>query len=230
MTAEAKEGAASRLRAWGSEAREVFAGARDPKQLATAVVTLHARVDEVVAETVRGHGVKLACDRGCAYCCSMRVEVEPYEAFHLAAWLRRNFTPQRLAEVLDRLRANAARARELGKQGRMQASIPCALLGDDGACTAYEARPAQCRRYHSLDVKPCKTFHDDPTHVVPAARHEALLHNAAVIITQARHAARDAGLRDEPVDLSVALAEALENPKAWKRWKDGKAPFPGAGA
>jgi hypothetical protein len=230
VTAAAKEDAAARHRAWGGEARAAFAGARDPKQLATAVVTFHARVDEVVAETLRGHGVKLACDRGCAYCCSMRVEVEPYEAFHLAAWLRRHFAPQRLGDVLARLRANAARARELGKQGRMQASIPCALLGEDGGCTAYEARPAQCRRYHSLDVKPCKTFHDDPTHVVAATRHEPLLHNAAVIITQARHAARDAGLRHEPVEMSVALLEALENPKAWKRWKDGKAPFPGVPA
>jgi len=228
VTAGVKEDAASRLRAWGSEARAVFAGAREPKQLATAVVTLYARVDEVVAETIRGHGVKLACDRGCSFCCSMRVEVQPYEAFHLATWLRRNFAPQRLAGVLARLRANAQRATELGREGRMRTSIPCALLGDDGECTAYEARPAECRRYHSMDVKPCKTFHGDPTHVVAAARHEPLLHNAAVIITQARHAARDEGLRDEPADMNVALLQALENPKAWKRWKDGKAPFPEA--
>lgn len=224
----AGEDAATRLAGWGTEARAVFAGARDPKRLAAAVITLHARVDEVVSETLRGHAVKLACARGCAFCCSMRVEVQPYEAFHLADWLRRHFSAERLAGVIARLRSNAERARPLGKEGRMRTSMPCALVGEDGACTAYEARPAQCRRYHSTDVTPCKTFHDDPTHPVPAARHDALLHNAAVIITQGRHAARDAGLRDEPVDMNFALLEALENPKAFRRWRDGKAPFPDA--
>ena len=220
--------AAARLKGWGNESRDVFAGSRDPKQLTTAVIKLHARVDEVVSETIRGHGIKLACDRGCSYCCSMRVEVHPYEAFRLADWLRRNFSAERLAGVIQRLRANVERSRPLGRQGRALASIPCALLGDDGACTAYEARPAICRRYHSTDVARCKTFHDAPDPAVLAASHDALLHNASVIITQARHAVRAAGLNDEPEDMNFALLEALENPKAFRRWKDGKAPFPGA--
>jgi hypothetical protein len=55
--------------------------------------------------------------------------------------------------------------------------------------------------------------------------HPALAHNAAVIITQAQHAVRAAGLDAENADLNVALLEALENPKAWRRWRDGKKPF-----
>ena len=52
--------------------------------------------------------------------------------------------------------------------------------------------------------------------------HEAVSHNADVIITQARHAVRDQGLDDASVDMNIALLEALENPKAWRRWRDGK--------
>ena len=55
--------------------------------------------------------------------------------------------------------------------------------------------------------------------------HQAVAHNADVIITQARHAVRAAGLDDASVDMNVALLEALENPKAWRRWRDGKKAF-----
>jgi hypothetical protein len=219
---------AERLANWGTEAQGAFAQARDPARLATAVVTLHRRVDEVLATTIEGHGVKVACARGCSFCCNLRVQVQPYEAFTLAAWLRRNFDPKRLENVLARLRANVARTRELGEEARKRTNIPCALLGPDGACTAYEARPSQCRRYHSTDVTPCRSFHDTHDDALEATMHEAVAHNADVIITQGRHAVRSAGLDDASVDMNVALLEALDNPKSWRRWRDGKKPFVGS--
>ena len=220
--------AAGRLANWGKDAQGAFAQARDPARLATAVVTLHRRVDEVLATTIEGHGVKVACARGCSFCCNLRVQVQPYEAFTLAAWLRRHFDPARLEGVLARLRANVARTRELGEEARKRTNIACALLGEDGACTAYEARPAQCRRYHSTDVAPCTAFHQSHDESIEAAMHEAVAHNADVIITQGRHAVRAAGLDDASVDMNVALLEALENPKSWRRWRDGKKPFVGS--
>jgi Fe-S-cluster containining protein len=220
-----RRAAAERLANWGKEAGPAFAQARDPARLAGAVITLHRRVDEVLAASIEGHGVRVACSRGCSYCCSLRVQVQPYEAFTLAAWLRRNFAAERLAGVIDRLKANVARTRELGEEKRKRSNIPCALLGEDGACTAYEARPAQCRRYHSTDVEPCKAFHATHDEAIEAAMHQAVAHNADVIITQGRHAVRDAGLDDASVDMNLALLEALENPKAWRRWRDGKKPF-----
>jgi hypothetical protein len=27
--------------------------------------------------------------------------------------------------------------------------------------------------------------------------------------------------------MNIAILDALENPKAWRRWRDGKKPFPG---
>lgn len=229
MTAGDRRSAADRLGSWGKESKQAFAGAREPARLATAVVTFHRRVDEVLATTIAGHGVKLACARGCAYCCSLRVQVQPSEAFTLAEWLRRHFKPERLAAVIARLRANVERTLALGEEARKRTNIPCALLGDDGACTAYEARPAQCRRYHSTTLDPCKAFYEDPSRdTIESGMHQAVAHNADVIITQARHALRDAGLDDTPVDMNIALLAALENPKAWRRWRSGKKPFVGS--
>lgn len=222
------QGVAARLAAWGEESRAAFADARDPERMATAVITLHRRVDEALAATIAGHKVELACARGCSYCCNLRVQVQPYEAFRLAAWLRRHFDAPRLQRVISRLRENVEKTRALGEEARKRTNIPCALLGDDGACTAYEARPAQCRRYHSTSIDPCKAFHADPSRDdIESGMHPAVAHNADVIITQARHAARGAGLNDDSVDMNLALLEALENPKSWRRWRDGKKAFVG---
>jgi hypothetical protein len=211
---------------WDGEAREAFRDAREPRALAAAVVRFHKRVDDVVEQTIRGHGVNIACTRGCSYCCSLRVEVTPHETFALADWLKRHFAPQRLAHVIATLRANVARTRELGDEGRRATNLRCALLGDDGACTAYEARPAQCRRFHSVDVEVCKASFANPADdSIESPNHPAVAHNASVIVTQTNAAVRALELDASATDMNFALLEALENPKAWRRWRDGKKPF-----
>ncbi len=211
---------------WGAEARAAFANARDPAPLAKAVVTFYRRIDEVIETTVRGHAVAIACTRGCDYCCHLRLTVQPHEAFALAAWMRRNFSAARVTEVIVRLRANAAATVAMGVEARKRTNMRCALLGDDGACTAYEARPAQCRRYHSMRLATCKSFYDNPAdESLESPMHQAVAHNAAVLITQAQHAVRAAGLEAENEDMNLALLDALDNPKALRRWRDGKKPF-----
>lgn len=219
------------LSTWGADAKRLFRDASDAKGIERAVVTFHRRIDEVVRRTVEGHALRPACARGCSHCCHLRLTVQPAEAFVLADWLRSHFTPVQLEAVRARLRSNARQTRELGDEGRKRTSLACALLGDDGACTAYAARPAQCRRYHSLSLAACETFRRDPTNEsLESPLHPAVAHNAAVIVTQAQHGARDAGLDAEPVDINFALLAALDEPAARRRWRDGKKPFPNAAA
>jgi Fe-S-cluster containining protein len=219
------------LRNWGAESRAAFADARDPAALSTAVVTFYRRVDEVIDASVSGHNVAVACTRGCSYCCHLRLAVQPHEAFALAGWLRRNFDAQRLAGVIERVRANARATDAMGVEARKRTNMACALLDEDGSCTAYEARPAQCRRYHSTRVETCRSFYETPAdETIESPLHPVVAHNAAVLITQAQHAVRAAGLDAENEDMNYALLDALENPKAWRRWRDGKQPFVRTGA
>ena len=212
---------------WDAQARAAFAGAGDPARLEAAVIKFHKRLDEVIEASLTGHAVKVACTRGCSFCCSLQVQVHPHETFTLAAWLRRHFAPDRLAQVMQRLRDNAEKTRAMGDEQRKRSNLACALLGDDGACTAYEARPAQCRRFHSTRLEVCKASFANPADdSVESPAHPAVTHNADVIITQAQHAVRDAGLDATPMDMNLALLEALDNPKALRRWRNGKKPFP----
>ena len=136
---------AERLAGWGEASRRAFAGSREPARLAAAVVTFHQRVDEVLATTIAGHGVAIACKRGCSYCCSLRVQVQPYEAFTLAEWLRKTFDAARLAGVIARLRANVARTRELGEEARKRTNIAYAVQAPSSPSRAH-AMMAPARR------------------------------------------------------------------------------------
>ena len=215
---------------WGAESRAAFAPARDPAALGRAVVTFYRRVDAVIDATVRGHGVAVACRPGCNYCCHLRLTVQPHEAFALAAWIKRHFAPERVAAIVARLRGNVRATDEMGQETRKRTNMACALLGDNGECTVYEARPAQCRRYHSTQLATCTSFFANPAdETIESPLHPAIAHNAAVLITQAQHAVRAAGLDAETSDMNHALLEALDNPKAWRRWRDGKQPFVGSG-
>lgn len=209
-----------------AQARQSLAGAADAQAMPYAVVRFHRQVDAVLEQSIRVHNVSVACTRGCGYCCHMQVEILPPEGFALAAWLRKNFDATRLAGVITRLRENAARTRELGVEGRKRANLACALLGEDGACSAYEARPAQCRRFHSTHLATCKSSHAAPhDDSIESPAHPLVSHNAQVIVTLAQHGLRDAGLDATPGDMNYALLEALENPKALRRWRDGKKAF-----
>ena len=210
-----------------AQAARDFARVAEPSALSAAVVKLHQRVDEVLAQTIANHALDLACKPGCGMCCHMRVEVTPAEAFHLASWLRRHRSAAQLEALSERLRHNVAATERLGSaEARKRANIPCALLDTDGRCSAYEARPGQCRRYHSTRLATCEASYarpDDDT--IESAMHPAVAHNGAVILAQARRAQEAAGLDAAPEDLNIALLGAVSNATAWRRWRDGKRAF-----
>ena len=210
------------------DAAQDFARATEPAGLATAVVRLYRRLDEVLAQTFAAHAVPVACAPGCGMCCSLRVEATPAEAFHLAHWLRRRRSAEQIEVILATLRHNVAVSAALGVEARKRTNLPCALLDDQGRCSAYDARPGQCRRYHSTRLSTCQASHAHPEDdTLEAAMHPAAAHNAAVILAQARRAQEASGLDAGAEDLNVALLEALVNPKSWRRWRDGKRAFPG---
>ena len=212
-------------------ARAALGDAGDPKRLAHAVVRFHRHVDDILARSHAAHGTRVDCKRGCSLCCSLQVEILPPEAFALAQSLKARLAPAALDAVRAKLRANVERIEAIGLEARKRTNLPCALLGPDGACTAYEARPAQCRRFHSTRLATCEASYANPADdAIESPAHPAVMHNAQVIVTLAQHGLRDAGLDATPVDMTLALSAALEDPKTVRRWRDGKKPFVSAAA
>ena len=97
---------------------------------------------------------------------------------------------------------------------------------EDGACLAYEARPATCRKYHSLSVTVCRDAFDDTSAPLTGdIEHEAVrLAGNAIALGYAK-GLEDAGYDVSLYELHDALHRALNDPKAEKRYQRGKRAF-----
>ncbi|MGR5347163.1 YkgJ family cysteine cluster protein [Vibrio mediterranei] len=73
------------------------------------------------------------CARGCGQCCHVPVSVSLPEAMYLSHHLNRelNLHPTQKHHEYD--------------------GTPCPFLGEDGACSVYEARPIACRLFYAVD-------------------------------------------------------------------------------
>ena len=187
---------------------------------------LAALQNDVVA-----HGrIALACKLGCSYCCHLRVEIRPHDVFVLAEHVRTKFSAEQRARAVARIEENLTRITALSSEQHIRAGIPCALL-EDGVCSAYEARPATCRKYYSVSVETCRNaFNDTSAPLTGEIEDEQVrLAGNAVALGHAK-GLEDAGYDATLYELHYALHAALTDPKAEKRYRRGKRPFIGPGA
>lgn len=199
--------------------------ARDADAVRTQVVRMYARLEREQLAVIASSKLALACERGCNYCCHQRVEVRPYEVFVMADHIRARMTAEQQAEVKLRLAANLTRIAPLAPLQHTHAGIPCALLMD-GACSIYDARPAACRKYYSLSVDTCRTAFLHPAEPLSGPLEDDALRLAgnAVALGYAR-GLEESGRDANRYELHAALLEAMENPKAAKRYRNAKKAF-----
>ena len=186
---------------------------------------MYARLEREQLSVISASTLELACTLGCNYCCHQRVEVRPYEAFVLADHIRARMTASQQLDVKRRLAANSARIAPLAPLQHTQAGIACALL-IDGACSVYAARPAACRKYYSLSVDTCRSAYEKPAEplVGPLEDDNLRLAGNAVALGFAK-GVEESGRDANRYELHTALLEALENPKAARRYRGGKKAF-----
>ncbi len=199
--------------------------ARDADAVRAQVVRMYSRLEREQGNVIAAAKLALACELGCSYCCHQRVEIRPYEAFVLAEHVRTRMTAAEQADVKSRLVANRARIAPFAPLQHTQAGIACALLVN-GACSVYEARPAACRKYYSLSVDTCRGAFEHPTEPLTGPLEDDTLRIAgnAVVLGYAK-GIEESGRDANRYELHAALLEALENPKASRRYRDGKKTF-----
>jgi hypothetical protein len=213
--------------AFDHERKEARAGKRYAAA-ASRMQTVHmyGRLAALQAEVGARDKVELACKRGCSYCCHLRVEIRPHEAFVLSQHIRATFNAEQRSRAMARIEENLRRIAALSPEQHVRAGIPCALL-EEGICSAYEGRPATCRKYHSVAAETCRNaFNDTSAPLTGEIEHEQVrLAGNAVALGHAR-GLEDAGYDAALYELHYALHRALADlPKAEKRYRRGKRPF-----
>ena len=207
-------------------AREALQTAKDVRALKAVSSMAHTQLDHAFAEELSRSGSTIACCAGCFYCCHLKVDVQPRDAFRIVDFIRSHFSPEKQEEVLRKAQINWEKIQPMTYHQHAGANLACPLL-QDGRCSVYPVRPSTCRIHHSRRVEPCKESFDNPESLelpdepVPAVR--IALASAHYGITKAYEAC---GYDSKAYDINAALIEAMTNPRSEKRWRDGKAAFP----
>ena len=188
-------------------------------------VKMFGRLAELQQRVITDEHVAVACERGCSYCCHLRVEIRPHEAFVLANHIQTRFDEAQRARVIARLAETLQLISPLTREQHIRAGVPCALL-EDGACSVYEGRPATCRKYYSVSVDTCRdAFNDTAAPLTGALEHDNLRFAGNAVVLGFAKGLEEAGYNADMVELHFALKLALESNKPEKRYKSGKKPF-----
>jgi Fe-S-cluster containining protein len=150
-------------------------------------------------------GAPAACRAGCSWCCWMIPELRSGESDLLLTAIAQLPEDER-AEIRAKVTAAAAAIVDAGS-GEAAYPLRCPLLGDDGRCRVYAARPAVCRAFASTDATACERLYrgGDAVSEVPMTVRSACAQVAYVAVN---NAFGDNRLKATP--LPIALARALE--------------------
>ena len=180
--------------------------------------------DELNSGIIESAGLKLACGAGCSICCSLRVDVFAHEVFLIARHIQTHFSPEELAGLLARLAVHSAEVLPLTPFDHATRNVVCPLLVDH-RCSVYAVRGHSCRRHHSQDLAACQYTYDHPTDLdFPAAHDRDLFRSLSEAMQHGIDVYSQLGFDHTIYELGTALAEALDTPASWERWRaKGKA-------
>ncbi len=191
-----------------------------------AVRALDASTDDFLRRAPVGAGIagKIACRKGCNFCCHSLVEVSIVEAIAVADVIAAS--PDLCASV----RTVAPKVRGLSALARMQAHIPCPLLRED-ACSVYADRPRSCRALTSYDVAACEDEFAHPAAERPPRLMFAWPRFLAMALTSGlATACSELKLQSNSVELIAGVDTVLADETAVARWLAGGNAFPGSPA
>ena len=221
-----RRGAYRHARIWLARARSVS----DEESAIEHVAEIHREATRVLdgstesffatARDGRSIQSRIACKKGCSFCCNVNVEVTIVEAIGVAAVAAKDSFLR--AAVL----ATAPRIDGLGSYERLRARVPCPLLRD-GMCSVYDARPRSCRAFTSFDVKRCEDEFLAPDVERPKVTTFTWPRVLATAATEGiRLACEEENLQATTVELTAGVATVLRVPGVVSLWLAGKQVFP----
>ncbi len=191
-----------------------------------ATLRAHSRLNELETRLFAENKVRVDCKAGCGTCCHLgKIDARAHEVFALADWVRKNFSAEECEAVLARAKAHAAKVAPLTLEEHLRTVSACPLLRDM-RCSAHPARPDVCRIGHSVDVRICELAFQNPDDLAAKGGSHAETKLAMTVASDGTSFAFiEAGFDKTAYDLGSALAEALGDPGAQKRWLAGEQAF-----
>jgi len=131
-----------------------FKETKTPCQAKALMTNIYQVTAEVLATSFQ-RGKVPVCEKGCFWCCYLRVKITPPEGMVIADFLEDHLKSEALSRIRVRLAKTAKITQGMNANQRLGAKILCPLL-TDGVCTVYPVRPLACRVYHSLRQVDCQ--------------------------------------------------------------------------
>lgn len=162
----------------------------------------------------------VACHKGCATCCTLRVVATAPEVLLVARYVRAADRAFRKAGIdLPRRLADAdAATRGCDEDERVVLRCRCPYI-DKGACIIYPVRPLACRGHASYDKRACADAAagraDEVPYSTPHMAVRSLVQNAM------QSALRDEGYAWAAYEFNHALAIALDDDECEAAWRSG---------
>lgn len=170
---------------------------------------------------------KIACAKGCTYCCTLMVPVTAAEVFCLLEHLEKDLEDEDLARFRRRLNDTYERTRAMSSARRYIERPDCPAL-EHGGCVGYAARPLACRGFTSLSWLAC--LRDYKLH--RSGRRTPILFNRTGVYSAVRDgmltAFEEVGIRPQMLELTGALHIAGGAENAVERWFAGEDLFDAA--
>jgi len=129
-----------------------------------AIESLYSAIDglnDSIVALAERQNIKVACFKGCHWCCHQAVFANSYELHFLSERIKKNFSLEELAEVIAKTDTKHAITSQLSEDKVLLFKSPCPLLRD-GSCSSYAARPMACRIYLSTKLETCLEFYRHP--------------------------------------------------------------------
>jgi Fe-S-cluster containining protein len=170
---------------------------------------------------------EIACHKGCATCCTIRVVATAPEVLLVARFLRSadGALKQAGIDLIQRLAEADSATRGCDAQQRVSLRRRCPYI-DKGACVIYPVRPLACRGHASYDKHACVEAAagqlDEVPYSVPHMTVRSLVQNAM------QSALRDAGYAWGVYELNHSLSIALDDESSEAAWLAGDDVFAAA--
>jgi Fe-S-cluster containining protein len=129
--------------------------------LFTAIESLYDAIDglnDSIIALAERQNIKVACFKGCHWCCHQAVYANSYELHFLSARIKTGFSSEELADVIAKADMKHLITSELSDEDILKYKAPCPLL-KDGSCSSYAVRPMACRIYLSTKLDTCLEFY-----------------------------------------------------------------------